>query len=92
MPVTYIEKETPAGTSDFIEKTYTTSNGGTATYVCGTNVDGESIYYTVLPPTDSEYVPAPVSYVSQGGDLITIVYVPTPSGWEPITYSTAKNA
>jgi hypothetical protein len=87
-PVTYVEEITPSGTSEFIERTYTTSNNGVATYVCGSNSVGASVQYTLLPSTSSEYVPAPYSYVSQNGGLITESYVPTPSGWETIVYST----
>jgi hypothetical protein len=91
-PVTYVEEITPSGTSEFIERTYTTSSGGVATYVCGSNSEGHSVQYTELPTTSSEYVPAPVSYMSQGGGMITESYVPTASGWETIVYSTVKNS
>lgn len=64
LPVTYVEEITPSGTSEFIESTFITSSGGVATYVCGTNIDGQTVDYTILPSTSSEYVPAPVSYVS----------------------------
>lgn len=42
-PVTYVEEITPSGTSEFIERTYITSNNGVATYVCGSNSEGASV-------------------------------------------------
>jgi len=70
----------------------TTSHGGVVSDVSGTTSKGGHTSYTSLPPASvwsDTTVPAPYSYTNSSGDRVTTTYVPTPSGYETVIYSTA---
>lgn len=82
---TYEDITYPSGTVEFTSETFTTSDFGTGSWVTEVLPNGQSLTYTVLPPSSSDYVPSPVTY-STTGEQIIYSYVPTPSGTETITY------
>jgi hypothetical protein len=82
---TYEDITYPSGTVEFTTETFTTSDMGTGSWVTEVLPNGQSLSYTVFPPSDSLYVPSPVTYSAPGEEII-YSYVPTSSGTETITY------
>jgi hypothetical protein len=92
VPVTYVTETTSHGGITYLsEVTETTQKGGVITYVQGTTSNGGSTVYTLLPPTDSSYVPPPSTW-SSNGQQYTLTYIPTSNGYETVTYVSTKNS
>ena len=80
------------GKSTLTEQTVVTSHGSEVTYITGTNSSGRETTYVSIPDVATT-IPATNTYTYRTkSGTVTVVYEPTSSGQETITYNTIQTS